>query len=775
MSEREPILHSRRRFLAGTAIAAVGVAFPLIAYTHLEERDTLSAVKNSTPSPGSSPVQLNAWVVIQPDNSVVLKIPQAEIGQGTFTALSQILADELDVNWDDIRPEFYDPGYNLAHDNVYVWTATLGSKAMTDLFMPARIAAATIRTLLEQAAAQALGVPIQELSTRTGVVHHIPSGRQLRYAELAETAAQIPTPAPERVQLKQTNFNFIGKSMKRLDLPGKTDGSLVYGIDMRLPGMKYAAVRQCPVPHGRLKSYDAAAITQRPGIVAVVPICGGISGINDATPGWGIDYGMDDAVAVIADDWWTARTALDALPIVWSETRDAALSSQSLEHEFLHALTHWPNDLKSFRNDGDALAAITESAQTLEREFWVPYTEHACMEPLNATACVDDEKFEVWTGTQFADEALRVAAHYAGLAPEKGKFHLLPAGGGFGRRINSDFVAQAVQIAKAIKGVPIKLTWSREEMIQHSFYPPLTVTRLRAGIDRSGKIVGWASKSVGGTTTDQTYGETRIPQVIPNVLVEYQLRETPLRFGWKRGVGFAQHTWMNQCFIDELAELAGRDPLEYQLSMLRSEDIPADLEKRELQVERVDKQRRVLEELGRIAQWDQKPGPGRGKGLAVHDLSYWPEYRSTGAAAIAEVTLSRGELKIDRVVAMLDCGRIINPDNARAQIEGGIAFGLTDALYSEITLAQGRVTQSNFHDYPILRMNEMPRIEVHFIDSDRAPEGLGEYGVPMAIAALVNAIRNAGGPRLYRLPLAPQLANLRNATATGSTGTSASC
>lgn len=766
MSEREPILHSRRRFLAGTAVAAVGVAFPLIAYPRTEERDNLSAKPSSTPAPGSSPVQLNAWVVIQPDNSVVLKIPQAEIGQGTFTALSQILADELDVNWDDIRPVFYDPGYNLAHDNVYVWTATLGSKAMTDLFMPARLAAATIRTLLEQAAAQAFSVPVQDVSTRAGAVHHTHSGRQLRYADLARVAAQLPAPAPDNVQLKQTHFNFIGKSMKRLELPGKIDGSLVYGIDMRLPGMKYAAVRQCPTPHGHLKSYDAAAIAGRPGIIAVVPIRGGNSGLNDATPGWGVDYGMDDAVAVIADDWWTAKTALDALPVAWNEPKADADNSQSLEHEFLQALAHWPNDLKPFRNDGDALAAITESAQTLEREFWVPYSEQACMEPLNATARVDGDTFEVWTGTQFADEALRIAAHYADLPLERGKLHLLPAGGGFGRRINSDFVAQAVQIAKAAKGLPIKLVWSREEMFQHGFYPPLTVTRLRAGIDASGKILGWASKSLSGTTTDQTYGETRVPQVIPNVLVEYQLRETPLRFGWKRGVGFAQHTWMNQCFIDELAELAGRDPLEYQLSMLRSQDIPADFEKRELQVERVDKQRRVLEALGRIAHWDQKLGPGRGKGLAVHDLSYWPEYSSTAAAAIAEVTLQQGELKIDRVVAVLDCGRVINPDNARAQIEGGIAFGLTDALYSEITLAQGRVAQSNFHDYPLLRMHEMPRVEVHFIESDRPPEGLGEYGVPMAIAALVNAIRNAGGPRLYRLPLAPQLANLRNATAT---------
>ena len=750
MDSRRSTPHlTRRSLLVASSAAAASIAFPLLGCRPSE--------KAAAPT---SPREMNAWVVIRPDNTFVLKIPQAEIGQGTFTAVSQILAEELEVDWSAIRPEFYDPASAQAHENPYVWSTTLGSKAMTELFTPARQAAARIRMVLVQAAASRLGVPAGELVAKGGHIHHERSGQSLAYADVEEDASKLTPPAPEAVKLKTSGFNFIGKPMRRLDLPAKVDGSLTYGIDMKLPGMKCAAIRQSPVFHGKLKSYDESAIKNRPGVIAVVRVHAGMSGINDSTPGWGIDYGMDDAVAVVADDWWTAKSALDALPIEWEEGPAAKVSSPALEHEFKALLKHPSSNSKIVRNDGDALAAIAGASKVLEADFQVPYTEHATMEPMNATARVDSDGVEVWVGTQFADEALRVAAHYAGVPVDKAKLHLLHAGGGFGRRINSDFVAQAVQIARALPGTPVKLLWTREETLQHSFYPPLTMTHMKAGLDASGRIVGWFSRSVGGTTADQTYGPARLTQNIPNVRIEYELRETPPRFGWRRGVGFAQHTWMNQCFMDALAEAAGRDPLEFQLAMLHTEDIPATLEKREYQVERVEKQRRVLEELGRRSNWSASLGPGRGKGLAVHDLSYWPEYRSTGAACVVEVTLKQGVLTIDRIVAVADCGRIINPEAARGQIEGSLAFGLSDALYSEITLEKGRVAQSNFNDYPVLKIREMPRVEVYFIPSDRAPEGLGEYGVPMAVAALVNAIHAAGGPRLHRLPLSAQLARL---------------
>lgn len=755
---------TRRGLLLGTSAVAAGVAFPLLGCKprrHDKPEQRASEPEQPGPEAIKRPQEMNAWVVILPDNNVVLKIPQAEIGQGTFTALAQILAEELHIDWAAIRPEFYDPSYSRAHGDPYVWSTTLGSKGITDLFKPARLAAAKVRIALLQASATTLQAPIAELVAEDGHVRHVRTDRALRYADVAADAARLKPVASNDVDLSRKDFRFIGKSVQRIDVPAKVDGSLVYGIDLQLPGMKYAAIRQSPEFHGKLKSYDESAIKNRPGVIGVVRVRGGMSGLNEATPGWGVDYGMDDAVAVIANDWWTAKSALDALPIVWESGPWAHTSSKSLEREFKSLLQHPAKSSKSYRNEGDAFKAIANAAKVVEAEYEVPYTEHATMEPMNATARVDKNGVEVWVGTQFADEALRVAAHHAGVPVEKAKLHMLFAGGGFGRRINSDFVGQAVQIASALPGVPVKLLWTREETIQHSYYPPLTMTRLKAGLDQSGNIVGWFSRSVSGTVADQTYGTSRIPQTIPNVRVEYDLRESPPRFGWKRGVGFAQHTWMNQSFIDELAQVAGRDPLEFQLSLLQPDNVPQNFEKRQLEVDRVAKQRRVLEELGRRANWPSKLGPNRGKGLAVHDLSYWPEYLSTGAACVVEVTLKGGDLKIDRVVCVLDCGRVINPESARGQIEGGIAYGLSDALFGEITLENGRVVQSNFTDYPVLHLKDMPKVEVYFLESDRAPEGLGEYGVPMSIAALVNAIHAAGGPRFRRLPIAPQLASLR--------------
>jgi isoquinoline 1-oxidoreductase beta subunit len=755
----KPASPGRRRLLGAGAAALVGVAFPLVG---CDRRSESSAVNGS-----AAPAVLGqhtdtlqgAWVVVRSDNTVVLRIPQAEIGQGTFTGLSQILADELDVAWTDIQPEFWDPSYNLAHDNVYVWTATLGSQGIASLYEPARQAAAQIRMRLTRAAAGRWGVPVDSVEARSGRLHHAASQRSLSYADVAVEAAKLPDPDPKTVVLKRPEqFRYIGQSTRRLDLPGKVDGSAVYGIDLKFPGMKFAAIRQSPVFGGKLVSFDKTAVAGRPGIIDVVAVRGGKSGINDATPGWGLDFGMDDAVAVVADDWWTAKTALEALPIVWKEGAAASVDSAGLEHRFLATLNApLPMDHKPSRSDGDVAEALKRAVKVLQADYWVPFTEHAVMEPLNATARVDDQGVEVWAGTQFGDEALRIAAHWAEVPLGKAKMHVLLSGGGFGRRINSDFVAQAVQIARALKGTPVKLLWSREETTRHSYYPPLTVTRLKAGLDAQGKLVGWISRSVGGRAADQTYGTARIVQNIPAVHVDYQQIETPPPFGWKRGVGWAQHTWMNQSFLDELAQAAKRDPVEFQLALLRPEDVPVNMEKREFQVARVSKQRAVLEEVARRSQWSAPRKRGHGKGVAVHDMAYWPEYVSTAAAAVTEVTLGRDGLRVVKVTVVLDCGRVVNPDAAKAQIEGGVAFALTDALYSEITLAKGSVVQSNFHDYPLLPLREMPEVDVHFLPSEHEPHGVGEYAVPLLIASLVNAIHAAGGPRLRRLPIARQL------------------
>lgn len=754
-----PASPNRRQLLGAAVGALVGVAFPLVGCS---PRPDASAVNGSAaPAVLKERTDLlpGAWIVVQSDNTFVLRIPQAEIGQGTLTGLSQVLADELDVPWADIRPEFWDPSYNLANNNVYVWTATLGSQGIGSLFEPARRAAAQIRVRLAQAAANRWGVAVDSVAARNGRLQHAASQRSLSYADVAADAAKLPEPDPKTVALKQPgDFRYIGRSVPRLDLPGKVDGSATYGIDFKLPGMKVAAIRQSPVFGGKLVSFDKAAIMSRPGVIDVVAVKGGKSGINDATPGWGVDFGMDDAVAVVADDWWTAKTALDALPIVWNDGSAASVDSAGLERRFLATLNApLPPGHKPSRSDGDADQALKRAAKVLQADYWVPFTEHAVMEPLNATARVDAQGVEVWAGTQFGDEALRIAAHWAEVPLDKAKMHVLISGGGFGRRINSDFVAQAVQVAKAMKGTPVKVLWSREEMTRHGYYPPLTVTRLKAGLDAQGNLVGWKARSVGGRAEDQTYGTARIVQNIPALHVDYQQIETPPPFGWKRGVGWAQHTWMNQSFIDELAQAAKRDPVEFQLALLRPEDVPEDMEKREFQLARVSKQRAVLEEVARRSDWSASRKRGQGKGVAVHDMAYWPEYVSTAAAAVTEVTLGRDGLRVVKVTVVLDCGRVVNPDAAKAQIEGGVAFALTDALYSEITLAKGSVVQSNFHDYPLLKLQEMPKVEVHFLPSEHEPHGTGEYAVPLMIASLVNAIHAAGGPRLRRLPIAKQL------------------
>lgn len=747
---------SRRTLLIGTAVSAIGVAFGIAGVTQVRKR--AGAASHGRAALVHEGIGVSAWVVICPDNAVILKIPQVEIGQGGLTAVAQMLAEELQVRWQDIRTEFYDPRVNIAQNNVYVWTATLGSNCVTNLFDPTRIAAAQIRSMLQQAAAQAMKVPVAELVARDGVVRHPGSGRSMTYAELAAAAAGMPIPDPKHVTLKQpADWVYLGKSVERLDIPSKLDGSACYGIDVRLPGMKYASIRQSPVFGGRLKSFDATAVKSRPGIHAVVKVSAGISGLNDPTPGWGIDFGMDDAVAVVADDWWTANQALLAFPMEWDEGKFAKTSSQSLKQDFLRALDHPDPTLKPARNDGDALAALTHANTVVEGEYWVPFADHATMEPLNCTALVTDDGVEIWTGTQYADEALRVACHYAGVPVAKGRLHLTMTGGGFGRRIVSDYVGQAVQIARTMPGTPIKLLWSREECIRRGYYPPLTVTRLKGGLDADGKLVGWLSRSVGGRAPDQTYGTARIVQTIPNVRVEYQKIETPPPFGWKRGVGFTQHTWMNQSFIDELAHAARKDPYEFQLALLDPNDVAANMEKRDLQVSRVAKQREVIRAVAAIARWHQPAPTGRGKGIAVHDMSYWPEDISTAGAAVAEVSLDKtGSVTVHSVVLALDCGLLVNPDNATAQIQGAVAFALTDVLFAEITLTDGRVDQSNFHDYPIVRLAQMPRVEVHFIKSDGQPLGVGETAVPLTIAAVINAIHAAGGPRVRRLPLSGQ-------------------
>lgn len=751
--ELSEIRISRRALLVGTAVSAIGIAFGVRA-----------SAAPAAPRPGSrgaaaakadSDVAIGVWVVIRPDNSVLIKVPQAELGQGALTSVAQMLGEELEVRWQDVRTEFYQPSVNIALNNVYVWAATLSSLGIESLFDPTRVAGAQIRAMLISAASDEWGTPVDHLIARNGRVIDQVGGRSIAYARLAAHAAKKPIPDPKLVKLKRpVDWTFIGKSVPRIDIPSKIDGSAVYGIDVRLPGMKYASVQQSPVFGGRLKSFDEKAIPANAGILKVVKISAGKSGLNEAEAGWGVDYGMDDAVAVVADDWWTANRALRTLPIEWSEGKFAKSSTAAIAHELVHALEHPPLPFPPVRVQGDAVGALKSAHKVIEAEYWVPFTEHAPMEPLNCTALVTADSVEVWTGTQFADEALRIACHYAGLPPSKGRLNLMLCGGAFGRRINSDFVGQAVQIAKTMPGVPIKLLWSREECFHRGYNPPITVTRFKGGLDSSGNITSWMSNSAGGRAPDQTYGTGRMVQTFPNIRIDYQQIETPPPFGWKRGVAFTQQTWMNMSFIDELAHAAGKDPYEVQLSLLNPDKVPRDFEKRELEVRRVIKQRRVLVAVAEIAGWSSPVPSGHGKGIAVHDMSYWPEDQATAAAAIAEVHIdAHGNVSVTKLTIALDCGPVINPDAALAQLQGGAAYAISDLMFAELTIADGRVEQSNFNDYPVLRLAQMPKIDVHFLKSDTPPHGLGETAVPLTMSAVVNAIFAAGGPRIRQLPI----------------------
>jgi isoquinoline 1-oxidoreductase beta subunit len=751
MADR-PFSGKRRAFLIGAAMTSAGALF------------TIAGCQRAAQAPGSGVEgaaaagrELNAWITILPSNRVVFKIPQAEIGQGGLTSISQLLAEELDVDWDSITPQFYDPSVNVARSNVYVYAVTLSSSSIAMLMEPTRIAAAQIRAMLVQAAANRWGQPAAALTTGAGQVRHAASGRVASYAELAPEAVRLPLPDPRQLLLKAPGqWRYIGKSMARVDIPSKVDGSAVYGIDLHLPGMKYAAIRQSPVFGGRLKAFDRDGAKKLPGVVDVVKVRAGPSGRNEPTAGWGIDYGMDDAVAVIADDWWTAKSVLDQLHIEWEEGGHAQASSAAIAADFHAALDQPGPDMKVVRQQGDIQAAFAGAARVFEARYSVPFTEHAPMEPINCTAVVRDDGVEVWAASQFPDEALRLAAQTAKVPLERARFHLMLGGGGFGRRINSDYVAQAVQIAQAFKGTPVKLLWTREESIRRSYYPPYTLSAFRAGMDRHGRLVAWESRSVGGRAPDQSYGTSRLVQMIPNMRISYEQRNTPPPFGWKRGVGFAQHTWMNQCFLNEIARASGQDPLAFQLALLRPDELPAAMEKRELEYERVAQQRKVLLALGRAVEWPRPRLAGKGSGIAVHDMSYWPEYTAAAAAAMVTVSIGKQGVRVERVVVVLDAGQIVNPDNVVAQVQGGVAFALTDTLYSAITLEAGRVAQSNFHDYPILRMSGMPQVEVHLLPSSGPPHGVGELPVPLVIAALVNAIADAGGPQIRHLPALSQ-------------------
>lgn len=711
MAERIAI--SRRRFLQ-VSLATGGALMIGIDVTACS-RDGGAPVVNPSGQPLFAP---NAWIRIAKDDSITLMVGSSEMGQGVMTAIPMLLAEELDADWSKVRAE-HAPAHTDYTNPMNGRQSTGGSTSVRGFWRPLRETGAATRELLINAAAQTWSVPASECSTEPSVVVHKTSGRRLRYGELVERAASLPL--PESAFLKEpAQYRYIGKPMPRLDTPAKVNGSAVFGQDVQLPGLLTAVVARCPVFGGKLKSFDASAAKQVKGVRHVVQV--------------------DAGVAVVADHFWAAQSGRDALKIEWDEGSEATLSSAQLRERFIAAIDAG----KVARSEGDAAKAAQGAAKKIDAVYEVPYLAHACMEPMCCTAHVRKDGCDIWVPTQGQAMAQRQASRHTGLKPETINIHTTFLGGGFGRRGEFDFLVEAVQISKAVNA-PVKVLWTREEDVRFDRYRPATYNRLGAALDAHGVPIAWQHQIAGPsilsrfnpdivkTGIDGTSIESaaNIPYAIPNIRVTYALVNTPVPVGFWRSVGSSQNAYITECFFDEVARAAGKDPLLLRRELLK--DHP--------------RHRAVLDLAAQKAGWSTPLSKGRARGIAV------VESFSSFVAQVAEVSISNGKVRVHRVVCAVDCGTVVNPAIVTAQMESGIVFGLTAALYGEITIDKGRVAQGNFNDYPLLRMDEMPVIDVFIVPSTDPPGGVGEPGTPPIAPAVANAVFALTGNPVRRLPI----------------------
>lgn len=674
--------------------------------------------------------EINAWVVVKPDDQVVIRIARSEMGQGTLTGLAQLVAEELECDWSKVTTEYPTPATNLERGRVWQSFSTGGSRGIRESHEYVRTGGAAAREMLIAAAAKEWGVPPAECTAAASVITHAGSGRTTTFGKVAVAASKLDV--PKEVKLKDpSDWKLIGKPVKRLDTVEKLTGKQIYGIDLKLPGMLNASIKACPVFGGKLASFDDSEVKSMPGVKGVVAV-------------------GEDAVAVVAETWWQANTALEALAITWDEGENAQASSASIDEFVKEGLT--AEEAFVGNKAGDAGAAIKNAAKVIEATYRYPFQHHATMEPMNATAKWTEDRCEVWCPTQNGEAALAACAEAAGLAPVQCDVYKVHLGGGFGRRgAFHDYVRQSVQIAMRFPGTPVKLIWSREEDMAHGMYHPITHCRLSAGLDESGNVTGFrmriAGQSILASVMPQRLkdgadmvtfqallpdGEHSISYTFPNLLVDHAMRNPPVPPGFWRGVNANQNAIYMECFVDELAHAAGQDPLEFRLKLMGN----------------YPKNAAVLKAAAEGAGWGKPAADGVYRGLAQCTAF------ASHIAACAEVSVSdAGEVKVHRIVAATDCGYAVNPQQIEAQIEGSFVYGLSAALFGECTVKDGRVEQTNFDSYRVMTIAEMPEVESIVMPSGGFWGGVGEPTIAVAAPAVLNAIFAATGQRIRSLPL----------------------
>jgi isoquinoline 1-oxidoreductase subunit beta len=707
----------RRSFLKTGIAGATGL---VIGFYLPGKREVLAAAA------ADAPLVMNAFIQITPDDKVTILINKSEMGQGVETSLAMLAAEELGCDWKRIHTEFA-PAATVYFDPAFGMQGTGGSQSIHSAWIPMRQAGFTARTMLIGAAAQKWGVDASECHAADGKVVHAASKRTATFGSLAEAAAKIPPPQVKPQDLKDPSmFTIVGKPTKRVDTPKKVNGTAEFGIDVRLPGMLHASVEHCPVFGGKVASFDATKAKAIPGVKDVIQIPTGI--------------------AVVADNTWTAFQARKALDIKWDEGPNAAVTSATIRKSFEDAC-QTPGVVS--RKEGDAAAGLASAAQKIEAVYDAPYQAHCTMEPMNGTADVRKDGVDLWVPTQFQTPSQGTAAGITGLKPDAVKVHTTYLGGGFGRRGWSDFVAESTIVSKAM-GAPVQVTWTREDDMQHDYYRPASYIKMAAGLDANGKPTAFTARVAcdsisrwffgadavkDGKDPNSVEGVSDIAYEIPNVLVDYHLVAGPIPMGFWRSVGASQNGFFSESFVDELAAAAKKDPYEFRRDLLSKK--PRNLG--------------VLNLAAEKAGWGTPLPKGRFRGIACLEAF------STYAAEVVEISIDKdGMVNVHRVVCAMDCGRVINPASAEAQVTGAVVYGITAALKTEITIDRGRVVQTNFADNPMLRMNELPKIEVHFVPSEETPTGLGEPAVPPVAPAIANAIFAATGKRIRHMPIKPE-------------------